>query len=501
VRQALGASRARLARQLLAESGVLSIGGGVLGLLLAVWGSRLLAQQLAPSGTSASLALALDWRVFGFTAVVAIGTALLFGTAPALRAAEARPMDAMREQGRGNSSDGRVGLGGGLVVAQVALSLVLVVGAALFLRTFTSLTSMQLGFDRDRVLVARVDASRSAVDSTGRALLYDQLQRAALAVPGVSQAAVSVITPVSGSTWNNLIEVDGMPERPEEDRLTNINILTPGWFATYGTALLAGRDFDARDREGAPLAVIVNEAFVRKHLAGANPVGRIVRQPGYGTTPARTYEIVGLARDAVYGSLRDTLPPTMYLALAQQGRVPSSVSVSVRAAAGAPSGLGRALVSALGAVDPALSFRLRTLESHVEGSLRQERLVAMLSAFFGALALLLAGVGLYGVTAYAVTRRRAELGIRMALGSTPSRILRLVMGRVVMLVAIGVLIGSAATWWLSRFVGGLLFGLTPRDPASFVAGAAILVAVGLVAGWVPARRAAGVDPGGVLREG
>lgn len=500
VRQALGASRAQLARQLFAESALLSASGAILGILFAVWGSRLLVRQLALRGTPAALDLSLDWRVFAFTAAVAVGTALLFGTAPALRAARARPMEAMREQGRGNSGDARAGLGGSLVVMQVALSLVLVVGAALFLRTFATLTSMRLGFDRDRVLVVRVDATRSAVDTLARVALYERLQRAALGVPGVSQAALSVVTPVSGTTWNNLVEVDGMPPRSEEERSTNVNVLTPGWFATYGTPLLAGRDIDARDREGAPMVAVVNETFVRKHLGGGNPIGRIIRQPGFMGEPGRTIEIVGLARDAVYGGLRDTLPPTMYLPLAQNGRTPSSISLSVRGERGAPATLGRAIVAALAQVDPALSLRVTPLEQQVQGSLTQERLVAMLSAFFGALALLLAGVGLYGVTAYAVTRRRAELGIRMALGSAPAGIMRLVMARVAALVVAGVVLGSLASWWLSRFVGGLLYGLTPRDPFSFGAGALALVLVGLLAGWVPARRAARLDPATVLRE-
>ncbi len=500
VRQALGASRLRLARQLLSESALLSVIGAALGLLVAVWGSRALVSQLALYGAPAALALALDWRVFGFTAAVAVTTALLFGTAPALRAARARPMEAMREQGRGNSSDGRVGLGGSLVVAQVALSLVLVVGAGLFLRTFGTLTSLRLGFDRDRILVVRVDATRSAVDSTARVALYERLQRAAAALPGVSGAAVSVVTPVSGSTWNDAVEVDGMPSRPEEERLTNVNFVTPGWFATYGTPLLAGRDLDARDGPGAPGAIVVNETFVRRHLGGGNPIGRVVRQPAFPNRPATTFEVVGLVRDAVYGSLRDTIPPTMYLALPQSTRVPSSVSLSVRVERGAPAALGPSLVDALGAVDPAVSLRLVPLEQQVTGSLAQERLVALLSAFFGALALLLAGVGLYGVTAYAVTRRRAELGIRMALGSEPAAILRLVMGRVAALVAAGVVAGGVATWWLSRFVEGLLFGTGARDPLAFGVGASVLVLVGLSAGWVPALRAARIDPATVLRE-
>jgi len=501
VRQALGASRWHLARQLLAESAVLSSFGAVLGCLVAVVGSRLLVRQLSTGSTQVALDLSVDWRLFAFTALVAIATALLFGTLPALRASRARPMEAMREQGRGNTADGRVGLGGGLVIAQVALSLMLVVGAGMFVRTFATLSRLQLGFDHDRLLLVNIGAQRSAVDSSGRLALYERVRQAALAIPGVTQAALSTVTPVSGSTWNTSVTIDGAPPPPSGEHLiSNVNFLSAGWFATYGTPLLAGRDFDDRDRRGAPQTVIVNETFVRRFLGGASPLGRTVREPGEAGQPDQVYEIVGLAADAVYGSLRDSVPPTMYQSLPQQRRVMSFVGLAVRASAGEPGLLARSVVDAVTRVDPGLVLTVRTMATQVANSLQQERLVALLSGFFGALALLLAGLGLYGVTAYSVTRRRAELGIRMALGSAPAGVLRLVMARVGVLVASGILVGGLGTWYTARFVDALLFGMGPGDPTSLVAGAAVLGGVGLLAGWVPARRAARIDPAVVLRE-
>lgn len=500
VRQALGASRWRLARQLLAESVLLSIVGAGVGILFAMWGSRLLVAQLSTPGDPVVLALALDWRVFGFTASVAIATALLFGTLPALRASRARPMDAIREQGRGNSNDGRVGLGGGLVVAQVALSLALVVGAGLFVRTFAALSSVRLGFDRDRVVVVNVSLPPAAVDSSQRADVLERIRQAARATPGVSQAAMSAVTPVSGSTWNDRVWVDGSPPLSEEQSLSNINLLSPGWFATYGTRLLAGRDFDARDRAGAPLTTVVNQTFAHHFFGSKNPIGQVVHRAGSAKQPDRIYQVVGLAEDAVYVSLRDTVPPTMYLAIAQNLDGPTFASLSVRSDALQPAVLQRPLVDAITKVNSGLSLTVRTLATQVESSLSQERLVALLSAFFGLLALLLAGLGLYGVTAYSVSRRRAELGIRMALGSAPAGVMRLVMQRVTVLVALGVAAGGMLTWALSRLVASLLYGLSPQDPLTFAAGATLLVIVGVAAGWIPARRASRIDPATVLRE-
>jgi predicted permease len=501
VRLALGASRLRLMRQLLAESLLLSGLGAALGLVFASWGSRLLVRQLSTSTNNVFLDLALDWRVLGFTAGVAVLTAVLFGTAPALRATRVQPNEALKEKGRGVAGEGRLGLGNLLVVVQVALSLVLLVAAGLFVRTFASLSSVNLGFDHGPVLVASLNAQRLQLEPAQRPELFDRLRRAAAAVPGVARVASSVVTPVSGSTWTDLIEIDGAPPMPERERLVYVNLISPDWFSTYNTRMIAGRDFTDADKEGAPEVAIVNEAFARKFMSGQNPVGRQYREPGVGGRSTLTREIVGYVQDAVYRSLREPVPPTMYLPISQYHEPPSFVALSIRAAAGSPALLTRSLVAALAEVDPGVAITFRPLSEQVDNSLIQERMVAMLSGFFGALALLLAGLGLYGVTSYAVNRRRTEIGIRMALGAAPRGVVGLVLRRVGLLVGIGVLAGSAMALWASRFVSALLYGLQAQDVPTLASAVIVLGSIGMLAGWLPAIRAARIDPASVLREG
>jgi len=333
--------------------------------------------------------------------------------------------------------------------------------------------------------------------------LYERLRQAAAEVPGVASAAASVVTPVSGSTWQYAIERvdDRQIANTREDRGVYVNLVSPGWFRTFGTRFLGGRDFNDRDTRSAPHVVIVNEAFVRKFTNGANPVGHHFRQPDYPDRPAFDQEIVGYVQDAVYRSLRAPVPPTIYVPIAQQAQTPSGISISVRAAGGSPALLTKSVAAALASVNPDITMSFRQLTEQVNSSLIQERIVAMMSGFFGGLALLLAGLGLYGITSYAVSRRRMELGIRMALGAGPSGVVRLVLQRVAILVGAGMIAGTLASWLLSRFVATLLYGLQPRDPVTLAAAAIILISIGTVAGWIPARRASRIDPARVLREG
>jgi putative ABC transport system permease protein len=509
VRIALGAPRWRLVRQWLVESLLLSGVGAVLGLLFASWGSRALVAELSTALNRVYLDLSLDWRVLSFAAAVAVGTAVLFGTLPALRATRVAPIDALKEQGRGTSSDGRLSLSSGLVITQVALSLVIVVAAGLFVRTFEKLATLPLGFDGDRVLLVNVSVARTRVGGGDRIPFFYRLAREAAVVPGVAKAAASLNTPVGALGIIDIVRLPGVP--PSFAPLNNgklgphhtyANFITPGWFAAYGTPIRAGRDFDERDVKEAPPVIIVNDAFVHKFLPGQSPLGATVAfERGRGAPLSKT--IIGVVGDAAYGSLRNDASPTEYVPLTQfdfGGPAPGDITLSLRSSAGSPMLMARSVSAALTAVDHDLVFTLRPMTDQVSASLTQERLIAMLSGFFGTLALLLAGLGLYGVTSYAVSRRRTEIGIRMALGAAPATVVRLVLTRVSILVGIGVLVGAGVSVWASKFVATLLYGLEPRDPVTLVGSAAMLAAVGALAGWLPARRASRIDPAQVLRD-
>ena len=501
VRVALGASRWRIARQMLAESALMSACGTALGLLFAQWGARLLVLEMSGESTAKALQVSLDWRVMLFTIALATGTALLFGIVPALRSTRVSPNEAIKEQGRSIVGESRLGLGSLLVVAQVALSLVLIVGAGLFMRTFSSLSNVRLGFDPDPLLIVSANARRSSIDPSARTVLYERLRAAAAAVPGVRSAALQNVTPLTNSQWDTLIENPEGMSLPESERDVYMNEVSPGFFATYGTPIVAGRDFTAQDTATSPKVVLVNEAFAKKYFKGVIPIGRRVRNdPSPGETPPWK-EIVGVVRDAVYDSLRDAIPPTMYQCTLQNEKMGPSVTIAVRAAAGSPALLTRGLADALGRVDGDVSLTFKPYQDTVRGATVQERVIAMLSGFFGGLALLLAGIGLYGVMSYAVSRRRTEIGIRMALGAGPASAVKLVLARVALLVGLGVAAGAGIALWASRFVSTLLFGLQPRDPATILTAALVLSAIGAMAGYLPARRAARIDPARVLRDG
>jgi predicted permease len=508
VRLALGATRWRLVRLLLVEALVLAGIGALAGLVFARWAGPMLVAQLSTSVTRVTLDLSLDWRVLAFTAAVTAATAVLFGTVPAFRARRVAPIDALTEHGRGALGDARTRLSSGLVVAQVALSMVLVVAAGLLVGTFERLATLPLGFDSDRVLIVNVDVTRAPVDPANRIPFFHRLVAAVAAVPGVARAGGSMATPVSGGGLLGFIDLPGAPPPQLEpgpvpfwnSRMTMLNQITPGWLATYGTAVRAGRDIDDRDAQGALPVALVNEAYVGKFLPDRNPIGETISLV---EAPSRT--IVGVVSDAVYVSVRDGVRPTVYVPLAQHdarkpAAVTATVNISVRASDGPPALLAPRVAAALTGVDRDLTFSFRSLQDRVDASLTQERLVALVTGFFGTLALLLAGLGLYGVTSYAVTRRRAEIGIRMALGAEPAGVVRLVLGRVFALVALGVTIGTVVSVWSSQFVASLLYDLQPRDVVTLVTAALTLTAVGAIAGWLPARRASRVDPTHVLRD-
>jgi putative ABC transport system permease protein len=503
---ALGASRWRLARQFLVESLLLVSIGTATGVVLGAWASRAIVSQLSTPASPVVLYSSLDWRVLTFTAAAMVMTTVIAGATPALRAAGVPPIDALKEHGRSMIGESSGHASRGLIVAQVALSLVLVVAAGLFVRTFERLQGASLGFDRDRVLVVTV--ATPTVPATERRVVYQRLVRAAADVPGVAAAGGSFNPPIVGTLIGEFVVSEpGVPPPPEAEHISQVGETSPGWFSAYGTAVRVGRDFDDRDTLTSPPVMLVNESFVRRFLPNQDPVGKPMavtfRMPPFGDVLLGTKTIVGVVGDSVYRAIRDPRRPTIYFAMAQRPGplLFANFFIAVRASAGSPLLLTRSLTAALTAVNPDLTLTFRGLSDQVNDSLAQDRVVAMLSGFFGALALLLAALGLYGVTAYAVSRRRTEIGIRMALGAAPSAIARLVLVRVSWLVGFGILVGAGLSVWASTFVASLLYGLEPRDPTTLTVAIATLAAVAALAAWLPAWRASRLDPSEALREG
>jgi putative ABC transport system permease protein len=497
VRLALGASRGRLVSQLLAESLLLAGIGGAAGLALAEFGAAALVRQLGSEITTITLDLSPDWRVFGFAAAVALGATLLFGLAPAAGIGAIEPQEALREQSRTVTGDRRTALRGALVVGQVALSFALVAGAGLFVRTLTTLMATPLGFEPRGLLIVSVDARRSQVAPSAHAALAQRAADAVAAAPGVSRASLSFMTPMSGRAWTNRVQVaGGQTALLRAEQMTWINAVTPGWFETFGMRLLAGRQFSASDVAGSERVVIVNEAFVRRLVGRGNPLGRSVTSLGLGRL--KDLIIIGVVNDAVYRTARAGAVPTMYLPMAQAGPLGAAFSITIKRGAERPA-IERTLTEVLGRVDAHLAFSFRDYDDQVGATLVQERLVAMVSGFFGALAMLLAALGLYGVTSYAVSRRRPEIAVRVALGASTGGVVWLVLGRVATLLAVGTAIGLALSLWAAKFVGTLLFQVDARDPVTLATAAIVLGGVGLVAGWLPARKASRLDPTAILR--
>ena len=499
VRLALGATRWRLAKQLLTESAMLAAVGGGLGLLIARWGGSLLVRQLSTQQNLVTLDLSTDWRVVAFTAAIAAATTVVFGVAPVFNVNGVAPQDAIKEQSRTVVGERRFGIRNALVAGQVALSLALLVTAVLFMRSLNALVHAPLGFDAEPLLEADVNAS-TVEGREARLALFQNLESQAAVVPGVSSAALSVLNPAGNTGWNT--EIEQPPDQPaltRRQRIMWVNVVSPAWFQTFGMRLLAGRWFDAHDVKGAPRVTIVTESLARTLFPDGRALGREIRTALAGNTPT-PYRIVGIVNDSIYRSQRAGVQSIFFAPLAQLDEVTGSMVLTVRAASGIPEALAHDLGSAIERSNAQVAYTIHPVSEQLRAGIRQERLVAILGAFFGGLALLLAAVGLYGVTSYGVSRRRAEIGVRMALGADASGVIRLVLARLVVLLAIGVSAGLALSWWASKFVTALLFGLTPRDPVTLASAAALLVAIGLLAGWIPARRAARIDPVRVLRE-
>ncbi len=499
VRKALGASRARLIRQLLTECVLLSSAGAVLGILFAEWGNALLVRYLSTARNKVFLDLSLDWRILSFTATVAIFTGFLFGIVPAFRSTRVSLTSAMKgSQTAEGERRTKFRPGKWIVASQVALSLVLLVAAGLFLRSLVKLATLDIGFDRNNVLIVRADLNVAKVPEEQQPVMLEQLERQLQALPGVVSVGRSVLTPMGNFMWNNILQVDSPDAPTGENAIAFFNFISPGYFQTMRTPLLAGRNFNERDTKSSPHVAIVNETLARKFFPKVDAVGKYFRVEPEPGQSAPLIQIVGITKDAKYQSLREDTSATAFFPLTQITEHTDFNSIELRTAT-RPSVLVPAIQEAISGLNKDIPLEFHTLAEQVDDSLVQERLLATLSIFFGGLALLLAMIGLYGALSYLVTLRRAEFGIRLALGALPGSILSLVM-RDVAVVVVGGLAGGALLSFLAvRLLQKLLFGLSPHDPLTIGTAIGLLAAVALLAGYLPARRAMRVDPMVALR--
>lgn len=489
IRLALGAGRGRLMRQFLTESLMLAVLGGSLGLLLAYWFSSALVTMLANGGTLL-ISTTPDWRVLTFTGTISLLACVLAGLAPGLHALRANLNPALKEvRARGHQR-----LGKALLVAQLSISMVLLVGATLFVGTLVKLYSVDRGLRTDGVLMFNVRSRERYAQARSWAVQRAVLDRLR-AMPGVASASATQVVPIGGGLWTRNIQVEGYSFRDDESEQAGFNVIAPKYFATVGTPLLSGREFDERDTNSANKVTIVNESFARYFYGERSPLGRPV------TSVNVTYEIVGVVKDAKYQSLRSGVMRTMYIPWTQrEGEQPGNYSFLARVATGNPMRLAPALEKLVRDADPAL--RLRTTNTYsdvVNQSIVTERIMATLGGFFGVLALIVACLGMFSVMAFQVSRRINELGLRMALGASRSGIVALVLREVVMMLVAGSVIGGTAAVALTGLAQKMLFGLTPMEPAVFALSAVVLGVAAVAAGWLPAHRASRVDPMIALR--
>jgi predicted permease len=496
VRLSLGAGRGRLFRQLLTEAALLAAVGGAAGLVFAGWLTDLLLAFRPPTGTALALDAGVDARLLAFAAATCLLTALVFGTAPALRACRPDVLPALNEWRAGGGSTRRSTLHGALVVGQVALCLVLLVGAGLFGRSLRNLRGVDVGFDGEGVLLASVDLDAGGYDRTRGAAFFERLLQATAALPGVEAASLaSTVTPFPFGSRFDGVRLEGSAAGPEEEIGFDTNAVGPGYFETLRIPILAGRPFGPQDRAGAPRVAIVNETLARRYWPDASPVGRRIL---FGPDPsAPSVEIVGVAGDGKYRSLREEPTPNVYFPILQAYR--PLATLIVRSGAD-PDALAAAVLREARGLDPELPlFDVRTLREHVALASSQDRMVTLLTELFGMAATVLALVGLYGLTAYSVAQRAREIGIRMALGARPGDVVALALGHGAWLVAGGIALGLAGALASGRLVASVLYGVSPRDPATLLAAPLALGAVALFACYLPARRATRVDPMAALR--
>jgi predicted permease len=499
VRLSIGASRGRLVRQFLTESLVLSSLGGILGTLVAWGAARVLVLLLAGGRENLALSTGLDWRVLGFSAGVTFFTGIIFGLAPALRATRVNLNDSLRDTGRGvTSGGGRLNLAKGLVIAQVALSLLLVAGAGLFLRTLWNLQSVGLGYPKEKLLMATVDGVTAGYKDAQLAGLWRELIDRLRALPGVQGATYSINGLFSGSESSDQIDVEGFTPQKDDQKGSRFDMVGPQYFSTVGIPMLLGREFGAQDSATSPRVCIINEAFAKTFFAGRNPIGlHVTEKFGY---QKATYEVVGVAKNARDHRLRGEVPPRFYIPGEQfmQGMLPWA-TFEIRTAGDPEQMLGAVRKIVLGVNEDLPISNARPLAANLDSVTDQPRMIARLCSVFGIVALLLAATGLYGVLSYGVARRTNEIGIRMALGAGRGTVIAMILRETGVMIVIGVVVGVTATAGAQRLVASRLYGLGALDPLTVASAMAILCLVALIAGYIPAARAARVDPTQALR--
>ncbi|MCW5980993.1 MAG: ABC transporter permease [Bryobacteraceae bacterium] len=492
VRIAMGASRGRIMRQLGLESVALAFAGACAGVLLSRSVAALLMRVASSELSPVALDLSLDWTVFGFACAAGTLSAVLCGFAPALRAARVAPADAFRG-GTATMSGSVMRARRFLLSAQIAITVVLIAGAVLFGATLHNLLAVEMGFNRDSVALAAVDLRRAHVAEEARPAFYSQLLERMQALPIIDSAAMCYVTPISGSTWQFSVKA----ETAEGWKPVHIhyNAVTPDYFRTFGTRLLAGRTFREADSKSAPFVAVVNAKFAQTAFGSMDAIGRRISM----ADPApRAAEIVGIVEDARYRDLRAAPPPTVYTPFVQNLEQPGSAAIGLHSRGGAEAAV-QPVISLLNREYPNLSFRVTTLRAQVGNSVARERAFAMIFMALGGLALCLAAVGIYGVLAYFVEQRRVEFGIRAALGATPADIRRLVYRQSLSAFAIGCGAGCLFALWGARFTQAMLFGITPAAPAAYITVIGILALVAMVATVAPAARGAREECGRLLR--
>jgi putative ABC transport system permease protein len=496
IRLALGATRWQMIRELLSESMLLAAAGSICGLFLAFAVSRLLVAFISTPNSQVFLDLGMDWRILAFTTTLAVFTTVLFGLAPAVRAARAEPAALLQSGSRGmTGSRERFGLRRILVVSQVALSVVLLVGALLFARSLRNLTTLDVGFRQNGILITSVDFKRLHLPEERFTEYKRKMVNRVQAIPGVESAAGAIMVPFGGETWNNEVLLEGSDE---DVGSAWENFLGPSYFQTIGTPLIAGRDFDDRDTTTSVKVAIVNQAFVRKILKGANPLGktfRIHEPPG---EPRPLYEIIGLVGDSKFQDMHEELLPFMYFPATQQKKPSPDNQILIRSALPLAS-LMPSIKQAIADVNPGIDLEFTVFKKQILDSLVQDELMATLSGFFGFLAGLLAAIGLYGVISYMVVQRTKEIGIRMAIGAEGGHVVGMIMHEGGILTIIGLVVGAGMALATAQVAKSLLFGLKPRDPLTLVMAVIILAAAAALASFLPAHRASKLDPVTALR--